>query len=235
MVAFVIDSGVSQDTLDLNLNTEWSKSILNDNSSPWQDDRGHGTAVASIIGSFADQKGLTGVAPGAQIVSLKVFGDSGSTSASTVIKALEHARDVIVANDLFDTAVVNLSLGRKGSKSVHAIVGEMADMGIKFAVAAGNDRGDVDAYSPAAFGDHENVYTVSSSTESGFYSNFTNWESIDVDGKDDIDFAAPGSRVPTQYRRHYWLPKRYILLCSSCSRAAAYEQEHQAWANVPTE
>ena len=34
---------------------------------------GHGTAVASVIGAKADSHGLTGVAPGAQVVSLKVF------------------------------------------------------------------------------------------------------------------------------------------------------------------
>ena len=195
-VAFVIDSGVSNQTGDLNLNTRWSKSFVSDGN-PYSDTTGHGTAVASIIGAMANYEGLTGVAPGAQIVSLKVFGETGSTSSDKVIAALEHARDVIVENDLFDTSVINLSLGRRGTKGVHKIVGEMADMGIKFAIAAGNDRGDVDAYSPAAFGDHENVYTVSASAEDGTYAHFTNWESADVDGKDDIDFAAPGFRVPT--------------------------------------
>ena len=196
MVAFVIDSGVSNQTNDLNLNSKWSKSFVND-PNPWSDKTGHGTAVASIIGSLADQKGLTGVAPGAQIVSLKVFGETGSTSQDTVVEALEHARDVIVANDLFDRAVINLSLGRRGLNSGHKIVQEMADMGIKFAVAAGNSSGDVDGYSPSSFGDHENVYAVSASTEDGSYAHFTNWEGMDVDGKDDIDYAAPGFRVPT--------------------------------------
>ena len=197
--AFVIDSGVSLETGDLNINREWSKSFAGSGASlsnPFDDQTGHGTAVASIIGAKADNQGLTGVAPGAQIVSLKVFGGSGSTSNGVVIDALEYARDVIVANNLFDKAVINLSLGT-GAPLRHPIVREMADLGIKFAVAAGNSGRDVDGYSPAGYGDHENVYTVSSYGENGYYSTFTNWDGLDLNGEDDTDFAAPGSKVPT--------------------------------------
>ena len=194
MVAFVIDSGVSKETNDLNLNLEWSKSFVPSTSDPWSDATGHGTAVASVIGASANYEGLTGVAPGAQIVSLKVFGDSGWTSASYVNRALMHARDVIVENNLFDKAVINLSLGRRGAYS-HPLVKELADLGIKFAISAGNEWSDVDDFSPASYGDHENVYTVSSSTQLGTYSRFTNWDNDD--GVDNIDFSAPGSAIPT--------------------------------------
>ena len=54
--AFVIDSGISLDTGDLNVNTEWSKSFIN-GTSPVDDPMGHRTAVASVIGAKADSHG----------------------------------------------------------------------------------------------------------------------------------------------------------------------------------
>lgn len=194
-IAFVIDSGIAL-LDDLNVNLEWSKSFVNETENPFDDQTGHGTAVASIIGAKANEVGLTGVAPGAELVSLKVFGSNGSTFNNIVNAALEYARDVIVANNLFDRAVVNMSLG-SGAPNRHPLVEEMANMGIKFAVAAGNRGKDVDGHSPASYGDLENVYVASSNTESGDYSNFTNFDGLDIDGKDDSDFSAPGSRVPT--------------------------------------
>ena len=85
--AFVIDSGISLDTNDLNVNTEWAKSFV-PTSSPFDDVMGHGTAVASVIGAKADEYGLTGVAPGAQVVPLKVFGDNGYTTNKSCSRRL---------------------------------------------------------------------------------------------------------------------------------------------------
>ena len=189
--AFVIDSGISLDTGDLNVNTEWSKSFIN-GTSPFDDPMGHGTAVASVIGAKADSHGLTGVAPGAQVVSLKVF-DEGGASNRSVQSAARYAMEVILANDLVDKAVVNLSLGSFGSDR-HQVIEELNAAGIQVTVAAGNSRTDVDGVSPASYGHLENVYTVSSTTSFDTYSSFTNFD--DGQDEDDVDFAAPGSRIP---------------------------------------
>lgn len=193
--AFIIDSGIAK-LDDLNVNEEWSKSFVNGFDDPLEDITGHGTAVASIVGSKANGEGLTGVAPGAQVVSLRVFGDRGWAYGSDIIDALEYARDIIVANNLFDRAVVNLSLGG-GAPNRHPIVKEMADMGIKLTIAAGNNGRDVDGFSPASYGYHENVYTVSANNERGDYSYFTNFDGVDLNNEDDVDYTAPGSRVET--------------------------------------
>ena len=194
-IAFVIDSGIAL-LDDLNVNREWSKSFIAESDDPFDDLNGHGTAVSSIIGAKANDVGLTGVAPGAELVALRVFGARGSTSGRIINEALMHARDVIVENNLYDRAVINMSLGG-GYPNSHPLVEEMANMGIKFAIAAGNSGRDVDGFSPASYGDHENVYVASSNTESGEYSYFTNFDGLDLNGEDDSDFAAPGSRVPT--------------------------------------
>ena len=139
--AFVIDSGISLETGDLNVNTEWAKSFVPDQS-PFDDRMGHGTAVASVIGAIADDHGLTGVAPGAQVVPLKVFG-TGTTTQRRVIAACEYAMEVILANDLVDDAVVNLSLGAF-IPDHHPIIEELDAAGIQVVVSAGNAAVDVD-------------------------------------------------------------------------------------------
>ena len=193
--AFVIDSGV---TLldDLNVHTDWSRSFVDAEPDPHDGLNPHGTAVASLIGAKANGQGLTGVAPGAWIVALKALNQNGWGRGRDIEAALAYARDTIIENDLIDRAVVNLSLGG-GQPSRHPIVREMADLGIKIVVSAGNSARDADGFSPASYGDHENVYTISSNTQGGSYSDFTNFDGIDLDGKDDVDFTAGGTAVPT--------------------------------------
>ena len=105
-------------------------------------------------------------------------------------------KEVIIENNQQDRTVVNMSLGG-GSPSNHPLIEEMADLGIKFAISAGNNGRDVDGFSPASYGHHENVYVASSITEGGTYSSFTNFDGLDLNGEDDSDFAAPGSRIST--------------------------------------
>ena len=190
--AFVIDSGISLDTKDLNVHTKWAKSFI-DGEAATKDTNGHGTAVASVIGAKADEYGLTGVAPGAQVIPIKVFGSSGTTSNKIVNDALDYVYNVILENNLQDTAVVNLSLGTK-RPDAHPLLEKFHEAGIKVAVAAGNSMMDVDEYSPACYGHLSNIYTVSATKSDGGYATFTNFDS--GDDVDDVDFAAPGQRIP---------------------------------------
>lgn len=187
--AFVIDSGVA-DLEDLNINREWSKSFLSNSldQNPFEDFISHGTAVASIIGAKNNNSGLVGVAPGTQIVSLKVFGQYGTTSSSIIENALLYAKKIILENNLQDKAVINMSLS--GNKPSFEIVEEMAALGIRFSVSAGNSYGDVNERWPAQYGYLENVYTASSIDSDDHMSNFSSFD--DDDGRDDVDYAAPG-------------------------------------------
>jgi serine protease AprX len=73
------------------------------------DDYGHGTHVAGIIaGSGADSSGArTGIAPGAQLVVLKVLDASGQGRISDVIDAINYA---IANRDALNIRVINLSI-----------------------------------------------------------------------------------------------------------------------------
>lgn len=76
-----------------------------------------------------------------------------------------------------------------------------ANQGILFAIAAGNSGKDVDGYSPAAAGDHANVYTISAVDSSYKMASWSNWDRLDSrDSVDDVDFAAPGVSVLSYYK-----------------------------------
>ena len=70
--AFVIDSGVLDTTGDLLINKAWSKSWVSGEDA-FTDGNGHGTHVAGTIAALANGVGVVGVAPGAEVISTKVF------------------------------------------------------------------------------------------------------------------------------------------------------------------
>jgi serine protease AprX len=76
------------------------------------DEYGHGTHVAGIIA--ASSPNLTGVAPRAHIVSLKVLRADGSGQTSDVIEAIDWA---IEHTDQYRLRVINLSLGHPVAES----------------------------------------------------------------------------------------------------------------------
>lgn len=77
------------------------------------DERYHGTHVSGTVGGRGDGvDSYDGVAPGADLYALKVFGKAGSTGDYAVIAALEYAADPNGDLDNSDRLdVVNLSLG----------------------------------------------------------------------------------------------------------------------------
>lgn len=203
-VAFVIDSGVLNTTGDLNLaaTSSWHRSWISGETA-FTDGNGHGSHVAGTIAALANGKGVVGVAPGANVVSLKVFDSSGGgASYSTIIDAINHAVKVINDNGLDKSKVViNMSLGGGFSSSLDTAVKNAANQGIRLAIAAGNSGKDVDGYSPAAAGDHPNVFTISAVDSSYRMASFSNWDQLSSsDNIDDADFAAPGVSVLSYYR-----------------------------------
>ncbi len=111
------------------------------------DEGGHGTHVAGTVAGLGDGlETYDGVAPGANLYALKVFGAAGSTNDTVVIAALEYAADPNGDGDLSDRLdVVNLSLG-SGYGSSQILYGEavrnITKAGVAVVAAAGNN-GDV--------------------------------------------------------------------------------------------
>ena len=199
---FVIDSGVSDSTGDLNLNTAWSRSWI-PGESPFTDGNGHGTHVAGTIAALANGQGVVGVAPGAEVVSLKVFDSTGAgASYTSIIDAINYAVALINTNGLDKSKVaINMSLSGSLSSSLTNAVYNAANQGIRFAIAAGNSGQDVDGFSPGNAGNHANVYTVSAVDSAYKMASWSNWDRVDSrDRVDNVDLAAPGVGVLSYYQ-----------------------------------
>src|SRR6185295_8276736 len=106
------------------------------------DDEGHGTHVAGIIaGNGVDSNGKqAGVAPDADIISLKVLDAKGQGTISTIIQAL----DWVLANHAkYNIRVVNMSVGAGVTESfwtdpLTLAAKRVVDAGIVVVAAAGN-------------------------------------------------------------------------------------------------
>jgi serine protease AprX len=102
---------------------------------------GHGTHIAGIIASNATYAGdITGVAPGARIINLKVLNDKGEGYASAVIAAIDYA---IANRAKFGIKVLNLSLGaavvqRSADDPLDQAVERAYRSGLIVVAAAGN-------------------------------------------------------------------------------------------------
>jgi serine protease AprX len=106
------------------------------------DSYGHGTFIAGIIagdGSSSDGA-YTGIAPDANLVSVKIAGPDGSADVSNVLAAIQW---VVSFKDRYGIKVLNLSLGTDGTQSYRTDPFDYAverawSAGIAVVVSAGN-------------------------------------------------------------------------------------------------
>jgi subtilisin family serine protease len=138
--------------------------FVNDDADP-MDDNAHGTHVAGIIAGNGEAKGagkgVTGVAPDAQLTAYKVLDDNGEGYESAIIAGLEAAVDP--ANP-HRADVVNLSLGGygDGTDPIGRAATAAAAAGVMVIAAAGNSGpGAQTVGTPAAA---EGVIAVGAST-----------------------------------------------------------------------
>ncbi len=201
--AWVIDTGIDLTHPDLNIDTQRSRSFVADVTSA-NDENGHGTHVAGIIGAKNNGVGVTGVASGATLVALKVLNQLGEGRLSGIIQAVNYVRQNGRAGD-----VVNLSLGGEGtSATLDNAIRQAANAGILFAIAAGNDGKDADDFSPARV-NYANVFTVSAVDRNNQFAGFSNFGSS-------VDVCAYGVRITSTHKNG-----RYATL-SGTSMAAPH-------------
>jgi serine protease AprX len=139
----VLDSGVAKGHDDISgSKVRFFKDFVNNRPDRY-DDYGHGTLVAGILaGSGKDSDGKEmGVAPGVQLVVLKVLDSHGNGTVANVIAALDW---LAVNAQALKVRVVNLSFGGRPtelpSKDPLALATKvLVDRGIVVVAAAGND------------------------------------------------------------------------------------------------
>jgi len=171
---YIIDTGTNTEHVDFEGRASWGKTIPQGDAD--EDGNGHGTHCS---GTVAGHK--YGVAKKAHIKAVKVLRSNGSGSMSDVVKGVEyaaesHADSVSAAKKGkkkgFKGSAANMSLGGGKSSLLDQAVNAAVDVGIHFAVAAGNDNADSCNYSPASA---EKAVTVGASTlldERAYFSNF---------------------------------------------------------------
>ena len=185
--AWIIDTGIDMAHPDLNADGTRSRSFIAGITSA-NDDNGHGTHVAGIIGAKNNSIGVLGVASGANLVALKVLDSTGTGSLSAIIQALAYVNTNASAGD-----VVNMSLGLEDvSPTLTEQVLNTANRGILIAIAAGNSHQEANKTSPAN-ANGANVYTVSAIDSLDRFASFSNY------GNDVVDYAQPGVNILSTY------------------------------------
>jgi len=193
--AYVIDTGTNVDHIDFEGRAHWGKTIPNNDEDA--DGNGHGTHCS---GTVAGKK--FGVAKKANVYAVKVLRSSGSGTMSDVVKGVEwaataHADKVAAMKKKrkhFKGSVANMSLGGGKSTTLDLAVNAAVDVGLHFAVAAGNDNADSCRYSPAAA---EKAVTVGASTLSDERAYFSNYGKCN-------DIFAPGLNIQST-----WIGSKY--------------------------
>jgi subtilisin family serine protease len=170
---YVIDTGSNCNHEDFNAACSCGPTFSG-GTNGCSDGNGHGTHCASTATGT-----VYGISKNAELVGVKVLGDSGSGSTSGVIAGMDW-----VASQ-GSGSVASMSLGGGYSSASNNAVDGMTRAGVTVVVAAGNDGRDACNYSPASA---STAYTIGATTQSDARSSFSNIGKC-------VDIFAPGSSI----------------------------------------
>ena len=212
VVVAVLDTGVDYQHSDLSENM-WSgnanhgydfagddNGTNDDNPMPDApfDENGHyhGTHVAGIIGAVGNNElGVSGVAQKVSIMAIKVFRPNGYGYSNDILEGLDFVAQKV--DEGVNVVAINASYGGSGGTQGDAIneaIKKLADKGVVFCAAAGNEGKDIDAEPiyPASY-DAPNIITVGASDQNDALATFSNY------GKNSVDVTAPGTNILSTY------------------------------------
>jgi thermitase len=182
VIVAVVDTGVQADHPDLQGKLLTGYNSLANGSTP-DDDVGHGTHVAGIIGALVNNsEGVAGISWYNKILPVKALDSSGAGTTYSVAEGIIWAADN-------GAKVINLSLGNYAdSEFLHDAIRYAYDKDIVIVSAAGNDNTERPGY-PAAYPEVLAVAATNSGTEKASFSNYGDY----------IDVAAPGESIASTY------------------------------------
>jgi len=178
------------------------------NNNKLDDNHGHGTHIAGIIGAEAgNKKGISGISPKVSLMILKYFDPKvpNTDNLKNTIASIKYAVKM-------GAHIINYSGGGTDySQDEHDAVAEAEQKGILFVAAAGNERSNSDQYHyyPADY-NLKNIISVTAidpTTEVLPSSNF---------GVNTVDIAAPGQNILS------CLPHNSYGLMTGTSQATAF-------------
>lgn len=201
----VVDTGISlhKDFIDETNRVVAFKDFINNQPDPY-DDNGHGTHVSGIIGGngYSSKGKYIGVAPGCNLIGVKVLDHRGDGNISDVLAGLQW---IIDNRKKYNIRVVNISVGTAAKENMDENsllvqgVNAVWDSGIVVVVAAGNNGpGPMSISTP---GISRKVITVGSSDDNISVEVFGN-RTKDYSGRGPTpycikkpDIVAPGSNI----------------------------------------
>jgi len=134
----ILDTGVEyyHDDLKINGGASFVKDYKKDGTvdKSYDDNHGHGTHVAGIIGAKNNNIGTVGVAPDSSLYAVKIINGAGQGTVEGAIAGMDWS----ITNKM---DIVNLSIGSpEGSPAYRAIFQKAKSKGITVVGAAGNDN-----------------------------------------------------------------------------------------------
>ncbi|KAB8138053.1 S8 family serine peptidase [Gracilibacillus oryzae] len=199
----VIDTGIRMDHPDLNVVDGVS---FVEGMSSYEDNNGHGTHVAGIIGALNNDEGVVGVAPDTDLYAIKSLDINGEGRQADIIEGVEWAiaQDLDIINLSVTTPIPSIAL----KKAVEAA----DEAGILVVAASGNaedGEGQItdDVLFPSRFSSVISVGAIDKRLEKTYFS---------YQGAS-LDFVAPGEDI---YSTYFEAPD-YITM-SGTSMAAPY-------------
>lgn len=164
---YVIDSGVSDTHKELQGKVRHGPNFVDDNN---KDPNGHGTHIAGIAAGR-----MVGVAPGADVVSVKVINEANAAPISSTIQAIEWVIEDVKANP-WRKAVINYSAIGPISRARQDAIESAIRAGIMVVTGAGNDSQDSCNFGPANLGQsHSSLITVAAIDYENRPAPFTNY------------------------------------------------------------
>ena len=113
----IMDTGIAAH-IDLNTRVVGFVDYVNGRKGAY-DDNGHGTHVAGILGGsgFASHGKYTGIAPGCNILSIKVLDHLGNGNTRNVIRALNW---LLKNREKYKIRILNISVGDRKSTRLNS-------------------------------------------------------------------------------------------------------------------
>ena len=182
VIVAVVDTGVQLNHPDLQGRLLTGYNAITNGSTP-EDDVGHGTHVAGIVGALVNNgEGVAGISWYNKILPVKALDNSGAGTTYSVAEGIIWAADN-------GAKVINLSLGNYAdSQFLHDAIKYAYDRDIVLVSAAGNDNTERPGY-PAAYPEVIAVAATNASQEKASFSNYGDY----------IDVAAPGEGIASTY------------------------------------
>ena len=185
------------------------------------DQQGHGTHVAGIIGARGNNgRGIAGLCWSVKIVAVRVLDGDGHGTWSTEIAGIDYAISA-------GAKVINVSFGGPtGSEIVRDAIQRAKSKGVLLVAAAGNDGDNADKQPafPAAYPD-SNILSVAATDSKDKLASFSNF------GADTVDLAAPGDHIASTFWKsdYAYMSGTSMAAPYVAAAAAMLRKEHSSW------